>query len=366
MTHVYFWHASLNNYYFYNFQGNETEVNAHSMKHIHEVVSLISNMKQTVKQLENDQIKLKQEKWAMEKEMDGYKQQVMILREEVGSIPMLRTQLQNATLTLQNIQHARTESDSGHYSHSRLRGMHGEMGSCMGSTYSSRDDFMSLVPRVHQLEQEMRYIKPVLEDAKSEMNLQRSQLAGYIDTVQTMQESVTRHAVNMEEIKLRQDILDVKTVSGVFIWKIPEINRRFRDAQEKRTLSLYSPPFHTSPHGYRMCIRAYLNGDGSGKGTHISMFFVLMKSEHDNLLKWPFERPVTFELINQENRAQSISETFMPDKHSPSFQQPKSEMNVASGFPRFVPHNVLHDQKFTNGDAIYIRCKIDLSGLVLE
>ena len=348
------------------FQGKETEINAHSMEHIHAVVSLINSMEQTVKQLKNDQIKLIQSKESMEKEMDGYKKQVMFLREEVGSIPMLRTQLENATLTLQNIQHARTESDSGHYSHSRLRGIHSEMGSSMGSTYSSRDDFMSLVPRVHQLEQEMRYIKPVLEDAKSEMNLQRSQLAGYIDTVQTMQESVTRHAVNMEEIKLRQDILDVKTVSGVFIWKIPEITRRFRDAQEKRTLSLYSPPFHTSPHGYRMCIRSYLNGDGSGKGTHISMFFVLMKSEHDNLLKWPFERPVTFELINQENRAQSISETFMPDKHSPSFQQPKSEMNVASGFPRFVPHNVLRDQKFTNGDAIYVRCKIDLSGLVLE
>ena len=359
-------YSSLNTYYFYNFQSNEIEVNAHSMKHINEVVSLISNMKQTVKQLENDQIKLKQEKWAMGKEMDGYKKQVMFLREEVGSIPMLRTQLQNATLTLQNIQHARTESDSGHYSHSRLRGMHGEMVISMGSTYSSRDDFMSLVPRVHQLEQEMRYIKPVLEDAKSEMNLQRSQLAGYIDTVQTMQESVTRHAVNMEEIKLRQDILDVKTVSGVFIWKIPEITRRFRDAQEKRKFGLYSPPFRTSPHGYCMCICAYLNGDGSGKGTHISMFLVLMKSEHDNLLKWPFERLVTLELINQENRAQSISETFMPDKHSPSFQQPKSEMNVTSGFPRFVPHNVLCDQKFTNGDAIYIRCKIDLSGLVLE
>ena len=318
-------------------------------------------MKQTVKQLENDQIKLKQEKWAMEKEMDGYKQQVMILREEVGSIPMLRTELQNATLTLQNIQRAMTQSDSGHYSHSRsrLRGMDGEMVISMGSTYSSRDDFMSLVPRVHQLEQE-------IEDAKSQMNLQRSQLAGYIDTVQTMQESVTRHAVDMEEIKLRQDILHVKTVSGVFIWKIPEIARRFRDAQEKRTLSLYSPPFHTSPHGYRMCICAYLNGDGSGKGTHISMFFVLMKSEHDNLLKWPFDRPVTFELINQENRTQSISKTFIPDKHSPGFQQPKSEMNEASGFPRFVPHNVLFNQKFTNGDVVYVRCKIDLSGLVLE
>ena len=141
---------------------------------------------------------------SMEKEMDGYKQQVRFLQEEVGS--------------------TRTESDSGHYSHSRLRGIHGEMGSSMGFAYSSRDDFMSLVLRVHQLEQEMRCIKPGLEDAKSEMNLQRLKLAGYINTVQTLQESVTRHAANMEEIKLRQEILDVKTVSGVFIWKTPVIN----------------------------------------------------------------------------------------------------------------------------------------------
>ena len=38
-----------------------------------------------------------------------------------------------------------------------------------------------------------------------------------------------------------------------------------------------------------MCIRAYLNGDGSGYKTHLSLFFVVMKGEYDALLKWPFE-----------------------------------------------------------------------------
>ena len=174
---------------------------------------------------------------------------------------------------------------------------------------------------------------------------------------------MTRHAVAMEEIKLRQDILDVKTTNGVFIWKIPEIARRYSDAQQRRTLSLYSPPFHTSPHGYRMCIRAYLNGDGSGKGTHISVFFVLMKSEHDNLLSWPFKSPVTFQLLNVSSTGSNVTETFMPDLQSPSFQQPKSEMNIASGFPRFAKQSVLKDPNYTRGDAIFIRCKIDLTNI---
>ncbi|KAI8498492.1 Tnfaip3p [Branchiostoma belcheri] len=37
-----------------------------------------------------------------------------------------------------------------------------------------------------------------------------------------------------------------------------------------------------------MCVRIYLNGDGMGKGSHISLFFVLMKGHFDRLLRWPF------------------------------------------------------------------------------
>ena len=30
------------------------------------------------------------------------------------------------------------------------------------------------------------------------------------------------------------------------------------------------------------------NGDGIGKGTHLSLFFVVMHGEFDNILQWPF------------------------------------------------------------------------------
>ena len=366
---------------------------------MHELVSQMNSMLSTTKQLVNDNAKLQQTVNIMEnklttshekvdnlqKELNASKKKVNELKDEVTSLnyqvsemPKLQQMIDSLKQQLA-VRSKDFEMDSGLYStrssvgldgkgnqsfgdgaYSRSSGYPSSGHSSLGSSMFRGAEDMQQVVRT--LQREVDVMKPVVEEIKLSVTRFQSQLVGYIDTVQTVQESVTRHAVAMEEIKLRQDILDVKTTHGIFIWKIPEIARRYRDAQERRTLSLYSPPFHTSPHGYRMCIRAYLNGDGSGKGSHISVFFVLMKSEHDNLLSWPFRRPVTFQLLNQENQA-NVSETFMPDTQSPSFQQPKSEMNIASGFPRFAKQSVLRDEAFTKGDAIFIRCKIDLTGM---
>ena len=201
---------------------------------------------------------------------------------------------------------------------------------------------------------------------REEMDTQKSQLMQLSENMQTVQESITRHAIAIDEVRLRQDVIDVKTTNGVFIWKIPDVRRRYKDAVERKTISLYSPPFYTSPHGYRMCIRAYLNGDGIGKGSHVSVFLVLMRSEHDSLLSWPFKQSVRFTLINQVNSSASISEAFIPDLQSPSFQRPKTEMNAASGFPKFARQSVLQDETFTKGNIIFIKAKIDLTGLTMQ
>lgn len=41
-----------------------------------------------------------------------------------------------------------------------------------------------------------------------------------------------------------------------------------------------------------MCLRIYLDGDGTGRGTHLSLFFVVMKGPNDALLRWPFNQKV--------------------------------------------------------------------------
>lgn len=57
-------------------------------------------------------------------------------------------------------------------------------------------------------------------------------------------------------------------------------------------LSCSLPAFYTSKYGYKMCLRIYLNGDGTGRGSHLSLFFVVMRGLSDALLKWPFNQKV--------------------------------------------------------------------------
>ena len=85
------------------------------------------------------------------------------------------------------------------------------------------------------------------------------------------------------ELELQLQASLASTHNGAFLWRIPEMRRRIRDAKIGRITSIYSPPFYTGRNGYKMCIRAYLNGDGSGEGTHLSIFFVIMEGEYDPL-----------------------------------------------------------------------------------
>ena len=72
--------------------------------------------------------------------------------------------------------------------------------------------------------------------------------------------------------------------NGVTLGKIDEFERCQKEAVEGVTFSIYSTPFYTSMQGYQMCTRAYLNGDGLGKGSHLSFFFVIMRGPSDALL----------------------------------------------------------------------------------
>lgn len=58
------------------------------------------------------------------------------------------------------------------------------------------------------------------------------------------------------------------------------------------TIFIHFVAFFTSKYGYKMCLRIYLNGDGTGRASHLSLFFVVMRGHSDALLKWPFNQKV--------------------------------------------------------------------------
>lgn len=164
--------------------------------------------------------------------------------------------------------------------------------------------------------------------------------------------------VRVADTELRQDLLEVKMTRGVLVWKIGEISRRQREAESGRTPSLYSPPFFTSNTGYKMCARIYLNGDGTGKDSHVSIFFCLMRGEYDTLLQWPFRQVVTLSILDLSGNKRHIVEKFRPSSDSSSFQRPVSEMNVASGCPQFMDKKYLQTTRFVEDDTMYIRVQV--------
>ena len=149
---------------------------------------------------------------------------------------------------------------------------------------------------------------------------------------------------------------------GVLMWKISSISAKIYDSFNEPEKSFYSPPFSTSRHGYKMCARIYLNGDGMGKGTHISLFFVIMRGEYDALLRWPFRQKVTFMLLDQNN-VEHVIDAFRPDPNSSSFQRPRRETNIASGCPLFFPLADLNKHAYIKDDTMFIKVIVDCSDL---
>ena len=160
------------------------------------------------------------------------------------------------------------------------------------------------------------------------------------------------------EIDLKLQLVENKTMNGELIWKIDKLDFRMAQAKLGKVTALHSAPCYAKQYEYKYCIRLYLHGDGMGRATHISIFFVVMKSEYDELLSWPMEKRVTFELINLENQGNSVIETFVSNPKSSSFQRPTKNMNVATGCPTFISLEQFLNGGFVKDNCAFIRTTV--------
>ena len=178
-----------------------------------------------------------------------------------------------------------------------------------------------------------------------------------------LQKSLKAKNAEIEDRDFRLSLIENSNYDGTMIWKIPQFSQRMTDAETGKYTSIFSLPFYSSRYGYKMCLRLYIMGDGIGKGTHMSLFFVVMKGEFDNILPWPFTQRVTFRLINQKPEGRDIVDAFQPDPMSSSFKKPKSDMNIASGCPRFITHESLKNGGYIVDDTIFIKCVVDRNAI---
>ena len=163
---------------------------------------------------------------------------------------------------------------------------------------------------------------------------------------------------SLADLDLRFQLHENSTHDGYLLWKINNYNKRKSDAISDDVTALHSSPCFTTRYGYKYCLRLYLNGDGTGHERYLSLFLVIMKSEYDNVLQWPFQMKVKFTMINQVDRNRDIVEEMIPDKNSSSFQKPINDMNIASGCPKFLKIDRLKPDGFLKDDSLFIEANI--------
>ncbi len=218
-------------------------------------------------------------------------------------------------------------------------------------------------------DRKMALLDNQIDTLKSEIKILKNEMTARVqpltDAMVKAESAIAQLQDGLGEVSLLLQTLQAASYDGTFIWKIPEVDRRRQEAKSGKTVSLYSAPFYTSRHGYKICLRLYMNGDGGGKGTHLSFFVTLMRGEYDALLPWPFRQAITLTLVDQ-NRQRDIVQSFRPEPTSSSFQRPRNEMNVASGCPTFAPISVLDNNSYVKDDTLFLKCNVNTAGLSSE
>ena len=149
---------------------------------------------------------------------------------------------------------------------------------------------------------------------------------------------------------------------SIFTWKISKLNQKKLAAEKV----LYSSPFYTGQNttGYKLCLLLYMDGDGSGRSTHLSFFLTLMRGEYDAMLKWPFEAKITLVLEDQELKQHNIVKWFKTGLNTSVVEcvqrpSPYSEINAAFGCCRFAPLSVLDNLLYVKDDTMTLKCIIN-------
>ena len=246
----------------------------------------------------------------------------------------------------------------------------------VSSSCSQKNELQEAARRMHNTEAKLADLEvfviegnKVNEDLERQVNVLKREQESYKETIRKLQRHVEslEHTLSMRNVVLADLEEQIKqkeasNYNGVLLWKISDFARKKQEAVSGMQTSLYSPCFYSSSHGYKMCVRLYLNGDGMGRGTHISLFFVVMRGQYDALLRWPFRQKVTFMLLDQDN-VEHVIDAFRPDPSSNSFQRPKREMNIASGCPNFFPLLELNNHAYVRDDTMFLKIMIDTANI---
>ena len=110
----------------------------------------------------------------------------------------------------------------------------------------------------------VRMLYGVVMDQKKDLLESKVQLKEQMETVR-------RHEQRIEDLE--------RITNSQLIWRIDDYHRKMKAAKSGEVDTIFSPEFYTSRNGYRLMASACLNGDGKGKGTHLSVFISVVQGK---------------------------------------------------------------------------------------
>ena len=146
-----------------------------------------------------------------------------------------------------------------------------------------------------------------------------------------------------------------------YTWKIANFTRKLAQANSNNDVGyLESEPFFSS-HGYKMKLSINLNEGPRGDAGYMGVYLILMKSDRDGTLPWPFTKRYTFVLVDQQDdlsQRQNIEDAIVPEGQK-QFKRPRQRESVGWGEERFVKHSTLRTRQYIRDHAVYIKVLVD-------
>ena len=146
-----------------------------------------------------------------------------------------------------------------------------------------------------------------------------------------------------------------------YTWKISNFTRRLARANSNNNYGMIeSEPFFTS-HGYKMKLWVCLNEASSGYSGYMGVYQILLKSDQDGTLAWPFTKCCTYVIVDQQDhltQRQNIRMTLAPNGEE-EFEKPKQRENASMGNPQFVKHSTLRTRQYIRNHAVYVKFLVD-------
>ena len=97
-----------------------------------------------------------------------------------------------------------------------------------------------------------------------------------------------------------------------------------------------------------MKLQVQLNEAQSGYAGNMGVYLILVKSDRDGTLAWPFTKRFKFVLVDQQDdlsQRQNIEKTFFPNGEE-EFERRRQRENRGHGYKDFVKHSTLRTRQY--------------------